>query len=115
MTNNSENSMTFRDFPGFDEITAPAAARDALAQTKRQFGMIPGPLARYASSPLMLGAALSGLDAFEKTSLAPLEREVLAMTSITATCPATSGPTFAKPATPTNKPWKSWSASARTH
>jgi AhpD family alkylhydroperoxidase len=72
--------MIKRDFPKFDEHTAPAGAREALAQTRKAFGLLPAPLARYASSPLMLGAALSGLEAFEKTTLAPLEREVLAMT-----------------------------------
>lgn len=72
--------MTHREFTSFDENTAPAPAREALAKTKRAFGAIPAPLARYASSPLMLGAALGGLDTFEKSSLAPLEREVLAMT-----------------------------------
>jgi AhpD family alkylhydroperoxidase len=72
--------MSYRDFPRFDETTAPAAAREQLAHSKRAFGAVPEPLARYASSPLMLAAALSGLDAFEKSSLAPLEREVLAMT-----------------------------------
>jgi AhpD family alkylhydroperoxidase len=72
--------MTYREFTSFDETTAPPAAREALAKTKRAFGAIPAPLTRYASSPLMLGAALGGLDTFEKSSLAPLEREVLAMT-----------------------------------
>lgn len=72
--------MTFRAFPRFDETTAPADSRDALASSKRAFGALPEPLARYASSPLMLQAALSGLQVFERTSLAPLEREVLAMT-----------------------------------
>lgn len=72
--------MTFRQFPRFDETNAPAAARDALAQNKRVFGAIPEPLARYAGAPLLLGHALGGLQAFEATSLAPLEREVLAMT-----------------------------------
>jgi uncharacterized peroxidase-related enzyme len=72
--------MTYRDFPHFDENNAPTAARDTLLQTKQQFGMIPGPLTRYAGSPLLLAAALGGLDAFEKSSLSPLEREVLAMT-----------------------------------
>jgi len=72
--------MTQRDFPRFDETTAPAAAREPLARSKRAFGAVPEPLARYASSPLMLGTALSGLDAFEKSTLLPLEREVLAMT-----------------------------------
>src|SRR5689334_24106725 len=73
-------SMTYRDFPRFDETTAPAAARQPLSESKRAFGAIPEPLARYASSPMMLAAALAGLDAFEKSSLAALEREVLAMT-----------------------------------
>lgn len=72
--------MTQRQFPRFDETTAPAAARQALLANKRAFGAIPEPLARYASSPSMLASALAGLEAFEKTSLAPLEREVLAMT-----------------------------------
>lgn len=72
--------MTQRDFPRFDESNAPAGAREALAQTRKAFGVLPAPLTRYASSPMMLGAALTGLDAFEKSTLAPLEREVLAMT-----------------------------------
>ena len=72
--------MTFRDFPRFDETTAPAAARDSLARSKQAFGAIPAPLACYASSPLMLTTVLAGLDAFGKCSLQPLEREVLAMT-----------------------------------
>lgn len=84
MTTNAKaketKTMTQRQFPRFDETNAPAAARDALAFNKRAFGAIPEPLARYASSPLTLSAALAGLEAFEKTSLSPLEREVLAMT-----------------------------------
>jgi len=72
--------MSQRQFPRFDETTGPAAARDALATSKRAFGAVPEPLARYASSPSMLRLALDGLDVFEKSSLAPLEREVLAMT-----------------------------------
>lgn len=72
--------MTFRQFPTFDETTAPEAARPALSATKQRFGGIPAPVARHATSPALLLTALSGLDAFEKTTLAPLEREVLAMT-----------------------------------
>ncbi|HVY30387.1 MAG TPA: carboxymuconolactone decarboxylase family protein [Polyangiaceae bacterium] len=72
--------MTFRQFPRFDEQTGPTAARDALLQNKREFGAIPEPIARYASSPLMLGQALAGLHALDNSSLRPLEREVLAMT-----------------------------------
>jgi AhpD family alkylhydroperoxidase len=72
--------MTFRNFPRFDETTAPEQAREPLASSKRALGSLPEPLARYASSPSMLHAALAGLRAFESGSLAPLEREVLAMT-----------------------------------
>jgi AhpD family alkylhydroperoxidase len=72
--------MTFRNFPKLDETNAPEAARSALAGTKRAFGGIPGPLMAYANSPLALHAALGGLETFEKSSLLPIEREVLAMT-----------------------------------
>ena len=72
--------MKFREFPRFDETNAPEAAREPLATTRRAFGALPEPLARYSSSPLMLKAALGALETFEKTSLSTLEREVLAMT-----------------------------------
>jgi AhpD family alkylhydroperoxidase len=72
--------MKFRNFPSFDETTAPVAARAALEQMKKKFGAIPAPVARHAGAPAVLATALGGLDTFEKSSLAPLEREVLAMT-----------------------------------
>jgi AhpD family alkylhydroperoxidase len=72
--------MIERNFPRFDETTAPAAARAALAETKRRFGAIPEPVSRHASSPALLLTALGGLDALEKITLTRLEREVLAMT-----------------------------------
>lgn len=72
--------MTFRHFPALDETNAPLGAREALAQTKRRFGVLPPPLARYATSPALLASALAGLQSFESTSLSKLEQEVLAMT-----------------------------------
>lgn len=69
-----------RSFQSFDTTTAPAAAQPILAQTQRKFGMLPSPVARLAAAPAVLRAALSGLETFEHSSLAPLEREVLAMT-----------------------------------
>lgn len=72
--------MTFREFPAFDETTAPEPARPALTATKQRFGGIPAPVARHASSPALLLTALAALAAFEQTTLTPLEREVLAMT-----------------------------------
>ena len=69
-----------RSFISYDLDTAPAASRAILAESHRKFGMLPSPLARLAASPVALEAALAGLTAFEHGSLAPLEREVLAMT-----------------------------------
>ncbi|MDF3066982.1 MAG: hypothetical protein K0R38_2583 [Polyangiaceae bacterium] len=80
MTTTSENEMSFRNFPSFDETDAPESARPALSATRQRFGSLPEPLARYARSPPLLLTVLSGLDTFDKTTLAPLEREVLAMT-----------------------------------
>ncbi len=68
-----------RSFPAFDLETAPAAARPLLAENLKKWGKIPSPLARYAASPITLQTAIAGLDAFEHSSLSPLEREVLAM------------------------------------
>jgi len=72
--------MKYRDFPAFDENNSLPEARDALARTKRAFGAIPAPVARYAGSPALLHTALSGLQTFEASSLSAIEREVLAMT-----------------------------------
>jgi len=69
-----------RSFISYDLETAPAASRAILAENQRKFGFIPSPLARLAVSPLALQSAVAGLDAFEHSSLAPLEREVIAMT-----------------------------------
>jgi uncharacterized peroxidase-related enzyme len=80
MTDDQPTKAMTRSFTSYDLDTAPSAAREILAENKRRFGMIPSPLARLAVSPVALKAAIAGLDAFEHSSLAPLEREVLAMT-----------------------------------
>ncbi|MET0792011.1 MAG: carboxymuconolactone decarboxylase family protein [Polyangiaceae bacterium] len=69
-----------REFIDYDLSTAPSAAHPVLLENQRKFGVIPKPLARLAASPVALAATVAGLDAFERTSLAPLEREVVAMT-----------------------------------
>jgi AhpD family alkylhydroperoxidase len=66
-------------FPSLSIETAPAAARPILRASARQFGFVPGPLARGASSPGLLEQVLAGLRAFEHTSLSELEREVVAL------------------------------------
>jgi AhpD family alkylhydroperoxidase len=72
--------MTMRNFRTLRVDEAPAHARSILEQNERKFGFVPSPLARIAIAPAVLEAALHGLGAFERSSLAPLEREVLAMT-----------------------------------
>ena len=69
-----------REFIDYDLDTAPSAACAIMAESERKFGTVPKPLARMAASPLALEAAIAGLDALERGSLTPLEREVLAMT-----------------------------------
>lgn len=71
-----------RAFPTLDERTAPEAARPALAAARQAFGMLPSPLRRYALSPTFLAASQGALAAFEGTSLAHLEREVVALTVV---------------------------------
>ncbi len=69
-----------REFPDITPETASPAAREILLENQKKFGFIPKPLARLALSPLALQTVIAGLDAFERASLTPLEREVLAMT-----------------------------------
>lgn len=59
--------------------TAPEAARPILRGAAQQFGFLPAPLARAASVPELLSQLLSGLRAFEHTSLSAIEREVVAL------------------------------------
>lgn len=80
MTQQSSAHSTKRAFASHDLASAPPAARELLAENQRKFGFIPSPLARLAASPLALQSAIAGLGAFDHSSLAPLEREVLAMT-----------------------------------
>ncbi|HYP97438.1 MAG TPA: carboxymuconolactone decarboxylase family protein [Polyangiaceae bacterium] len=80
MTHQSVANPTNRSFISYDADSAPREAREMLAENQRKFGFLPSPLARLAASPLALQAALTGLSAFEHSSLAPLEREVIAMT-----------------------------------
>lgn len=57
--------------------TAPADSRAALEGAARKFGHIPSPLARLAESPTAVAAFHAGLLQFERSSLGPLEREVV--------------------------------------
>lgn len=67
-------------FPDLSVEAAPAAVRATLQASAQRFGFLASPLARGAHSPALLKQVLSGLQAFEQTSLGELEREVLALT-----------------------------------
>ena len=67
-------------FPALTVNSAPPAARPILAASARQFGFLPSPVARAAHAPVALKHLLAGFAAFDQTSLAPVEREVVAMT-----------------------------------
>lgn len=71
---------TTEHFPALTETTAPSEIRSVLAASVRQVGFLAQPVARAARSPALLRHMLAGFAAFERTSLAPLERETLAMT-----------------------------------
>lgn len=68
-------------FPLHDEGTAPEAARDALAATRRSFGMIPNLERVMASAPPLLAAYSAAWDLFDTTSLTPVERQVVYQTA----------------------------------
>ena len=67
-------------FPDLDVETAPEASRPALRDAVQRFGAIPSPLARIAASPLVLSSLDVLFDLWARTSLSPLEREVVVMT-----------------------------------
>ncbi len=68
-------------FPLRDETTGPEAARDALAATKRNFGMIPNLERVMANAPALLAAYSAAWDLFDTTSLTPIERQVVYQTA----------------------------------
>ncbi|MDB4956814.1 MAG: hypothetical protein JWO36_4383 [Myxococcales bacterium] len=67
-------------FTSLTAETAADAAKPILVASERRFGFLPSPIARAAHSPVMLQHLLAGFAAFDKTSLAHAEREIVAMT-----------------------------------
>lgn len=63
--------------------TAPADSRQFIQNSERAFGYVPSPVARMATSPQLLEGFMKINGIFEKTTLSPLEREVLIMTLAT--------------------------------
>lgn len=69
------------NFPLHDETTAPEAAREALATTKKNFGMIPNLEKVMASAPPLLKGYAALWDLFDETTLSPIERQVVYLTA----------------------------------
>ncbi|WP_440995915.1 carboxymuconolactone decarboxylase family protein [Arhodomonas sp. SL1] len=69
------------EFPLHDTHTAPEAAKPQLEGTQQTMGFIPNIFAKMAEAPAVLEgyASISGI--FDKTSLSPVEREVVLLTT----------------------------------
>lgn len=69
------------NFPLFDETTAPKDALEALAMTRKNFGMIPNVEKVMALAPQLLSGYATLWDLFETTTFTPVERQVVYMTA----------------------------------
>lgn len=69
------------EFSLHDETTAPEAAREALATTRKNFGMIPNLEKVMASAPPLLSGYSALWDLFDQTTLSPIERQVVYLTA----------------------------------
>lgn len=61
--------------------TAPEAARPLLESARGKFGFLPNLLGKLANAPAALEAYLAVAAAFDKSSLSPLERQVVLLTA----------------------------------
>ena len=68
-------------FPLFDENTAPETAQSLLAKTKEEFKMIPNLERTMALSPTLLESYVTCWSLFSKTSLSPIERQIVYQTA----------------------------------
>ncbi len=69
------------NFPLHDETTAPEEAREALAATKKNFGMIPNLERVMATAPPLMSGYSALWDLFNQTTLSPIERQVVYLTA----------------------------------
>ena len=68
-------------FPLHDETTAPEEAREALAATKKNFGMIPNLERVMTTAPPLMSGYSALWDLFNQTTLSPIERQVVYLTA----------------------------------
>src|SRR5918997_855723 len=67
-------------FPAHTIETAPEAARRTMGAVEKQFGFLPGAVARLAESPQLLDGFLRVVGMFEASTLDRTSQEVLVMT-----------------------------------
>jgi AhpD family alkylhydroperoxidase len=67
-------------FPAHTIETAPQAARRTMGAVEKQFGFLPGAVARLAESPQLLDGFLRVVGMFEASTLDRTSQEVLVMT-----------------------------------
>jgi uncharacterized peroxidase-related enzyme len=70
--------MNTQRFAPLDVETADPAVRPLLMASAKNFGFLPSPVAKAARSPALLKHLLAGFNAFDHSSLSPVEREVVA-------------------------------------
>jgi uncharacterized peroxidase-related enzyme len=66
-------------FSNLTEATVPEAARPLLAEARAVFGFVPNLAIAMALEPAALEAYFHGLEAFGKTSLSPVEQQIVLM------------------------------------
>ncbi|WP_018719145.1 carboxymuconolactone decarboxylase family protein [Arhodomonas aquaeolei] len=69
------------DFPLHDIDSAPAAAKPKLEGARKAMGFIPNIFAKMAEAPAVLEGYMALSDIFDRTSLSPVEREVVLLTT----------------------------------
>lgn len=72
--------MKVEPFPRFDEHTAPQQSRQALAEVRADFGMIPNLESVMAAAPALLHSYVHAWGEFSETSLSDIEQQVVYLT-----------------------------------
>lgn len=72
--------MSIKPFKQFTEKTAPAAAKEMLETTIKDFGMIPNLESVMAGAPALLASYNHCWDKFKSTSLSAIEQQVVYLT-----------------------------------
>ncbi|TNF92893.1 MAG: carboxymuconolactone decarboxylase family protein [Gammaproteobacteria bacterium] len=68
------------NFPDHTLETAPEESRPFMETTRQVYGMIPNLMAKMATSPAIAEAYLTVGGIFDKTSLTPVERQIVLLT-----------------------------------